>query len=97
MYSCWYIDLFSQYRVKLGSYRNQTTLMSLDWLYTMRMFFVQIVILSVGCKSTNSCEPPCYWVCLNCQMNKLSENVASVPVTGHSRKIEASAHLSKCC
>ena len=31
-------------------------------------------------------------------MNKLSENVAavaSVPVAGHSRKIEASAHLSK--
>ena len=28
-------------------------------------------------------------------MNKLSENVASVPVTGNSRKIEASAHLSK--
>ena len=32
---------------------------------------------------------------LNCLMNKLSENVASVPVTGNSRKIEASAHLSK--
>ena len=28
-------------------------------------------------------------------MNKLSENVASVPVTGNSRKVEASAHLSK--
>ena len=28
-------------------------------------------------------------------MNKLSENVASVAVTGHSRKIVASAHLSK--
>ena len=58
-------------------------------------YFAQIVPLSVGCKSTNSCEHPCYWVCLNCPMNKLSDNVASVPVTGHSRKIEASAHLSK--
>ena len=56
---------------------------------------MQIVPLSVGCKSTNSCEHLCYWVCLNCPMNRLSENVASVPVTGHSRKIEASAHLSK--
>ena len=32
---------------------------------------------------------------MNCLMNKLSENVASVLVAGHSRKIEASAHLSK--
>ena len=38
---------------------------------------------------------PCYWVCLNCPINKLTDNVASVPVAGHSRKIEASAHLCK--
>ena len=69
--------------------------MSLDWLYTISMLFRANIPLSVGCKSTNSCEHPCYWVCLNCPMNKFSENVASVHVTGHSRKIEASAHLSK--
>ena len=28
-------------------------------------------------------------------MNKLSEKVTSVPVAGHSRKIEATAHLRK--
>ena len=57
--------------------------------------FAQIVPLSVRCKSTISCEHPSYWICLNCPMNKLSENVASVLVAGHSRKAEASAHLSK--
>ena len=29
-------------------------------------------------------------------MNKLSENVASVTVAGHSMQIEAYAHLTKC-
>ena len=28
-------------------------------------------------------------------MNQLTENVAFVPIADHSRKIEASAHLSK--
>ena len=69
--------------------------MSLDWLYTIRMLFRANSSFLVGCKSTNLCEHPCYWVCLNCSMNKLSENVASVPVTGNSRKIKTSAHLSK--
>ena len=49
----------------------------------------------MGCKSTNSREYPCYLVCLNCPMNKLSENVVSVPAAGHSRKIVASANPSK--
>ena len=69
--------------------------MSLDWLYNKDCICLAKSSLSMGYESTNSCEHPCYWVCLNCPMNKLSENVASDPVTGHLRKTEGSAHLSK--